>query len=85
VVEREQRAAPGAHAERPSEVYWSQALRSAAQPRLDRQIVLAPEIAHAVELEVDFDTASARTPVLPGCGTSNEMCLTTLFFRVPTR
>jgi hypothetical protein len=39
------------------------------------------------ELEVtcDFDTATAQAPVLPGWGTSNEMCLTTLFFTVPRR
>jgi hypothetical protein len=39
------------------------------------------------ELEVtcDFDTSSAQAPVLPGWGTSNEMCLTTLFFTVPRR
>jgi hypothetical protein len=39
------------------------------------------------ELQVtcDFDTSTARSPVLPGWGTQNEMCLTTLFFTVPVR
>jgi hypothetical protein len=39
------------------------------------------------ELEVtcDYDTSSAQAPVLPGWGTSNEMCLTTLFFTAPKR
>jgi hypothetical protein len=39
------------------------------------------------ELEVtcDYDTASAQAPVLPGWGTGNEMCLTTLFLTVPKR
>jgi hypothetical protein len=41
----------------------------------------------SAELEVtcDFDTTSAQQPELPGWGTSNEMCLTTLFFTVPVR
>ncbi|HEX6241078.1 MAG TPA: cytochrome c, partial [Polyangiales bacterium] len=41
----------------------------------------------SAELEVtcDFDTSSAQQPVLPGWGTNNEMCLTTLFFTVPVR
>lgn len=41
----------------------------------------------SAELEVtcDFDTSTAPGPVLPGWGTSNEMCLTTLFFTVPAR
>jgi hypothetical protein len=33
----------------------------------------------------DYDTASAQAPVLPGWGTGNEMCLTTLFLTVPKR
>jgi hypothetical protein len=37
------------------------------------------------EITCDFDTTTAQTPVMPGWGTSNEMCLTTLFFTVPAR
>jgi hypothetical protein len=38
-----------------------------------------------LEISCDYDTRSAQMPVLPGWGTSNEMCLTTLFFTVPVR
>jgi len=31
----------------------------------------------------DYDTTSVSEPVLPGWGTSNEMCLATLFFTAP--
>ena len=31
----------------------------------------------------DFDTRPAQAPVLPGWGTSNEMCLVALYFTVP--
>lgn len=37
------------------------------------------------EITCDFDTRPAQMPVMPGWGTSNEMCLTTLFFTVPAR
>jgi hypothetical protein len=35
------------------------------------------------ELTCDFDTSDATSPVLPGWGTRNEMCLATLYFTVP--
>jgi hypothetical protein len=31
----------------------------------------------------DYDTRSVKDPVLPGWGTSNEMCLATLYFTAP--
>lgn len=38
-----------------------------------------------IEISCDYDTRSVQMPVMPGWGTSNEMCLTTLFFTVPAR
>lgn len=35
------------------------------------------------ELTCDYDTSDATSPVLPGWGTKNEMCLATLYFTVP--
>lgn len=35
------------------------------------------------ELTCEFDTSDATSPVLPGWGTRNEMCLATLYFTVP--
>ncbi|MGC4068088.1 MAG: hypothetical protein QM784_26255 [Polyangiaceae bacterium] len=35
------------------------------------------------EVTCDFDTTDAATPVLPGWGTRNEMCLAVLYFTVP--
>lgn len=35
------------------------------------------------ELTCDFDTSDATSPILPGWGTRNEMCLATLYFTVP--
>lgn len=32
----------------------------------------------------DYDTRSVQTPVKPGWGTHNEMCLATLYFTIPT-
>jgi mono/diheme cytochrome c family protein len=39
----------------------------------------------AFEITCDYDTSRATAPILPGWGTGNEMCLTTLFFTVPSR
>jgi hypothetical protein len=38
-----------------------------------------------LEITCDYDTSSVQRPVLPGWGTGNEMCLTTLFLTVPAR
>jgi mono/diheme cytochrome c family protein len=38
-----------------------------------------------IEISCDYDTRSVQMPVMPGWGTNNEMCLTTLFFTVPAR
>jgi hypothetical protein len=38
-----------------------------------------------IEVTCDYDTSTAQTPVMPGWGTGNEMCLTTLFLTVPAR
>jgi Copper type II ascorbate-dependent monooxygenase, C-terminal domain len=38
-----------------------------------------------IEISCDYDTRTAQTPVTPGWGTGNEMCLATLFFTVPAR
>ena len=35
------------------------------------------------EVTCDFDTSERTTPVLPGWGTQNEMCLATLYFTAP--
>jgi hypothetical protein len=35
------------------------------------------------EVTCDFDTSDTTSPVLPGWGTRNEMCLATLYFTVP--
>jgi mono/diheme cytochrome c family protein len=35
------------------------------------------------EVTCDFDTSADTSPVLPGWGTRNEMCLATLYFTVP--
>lgn len=37
----------------------------------------------AIQVTCDFDTSSKSSPVLPGWGTQNEMCLATLFVTVP--
>jgi hypothetical protein len=37
----------------------------------------------ALEVTCDFDTSSRVEPVLPGWGTSNEMCLANLYFTIP--
>lgn len=37
----------------------------------------------SVEVTCDFDTSQRTSPVLPGWGTQNEMCLATLFVTVP--
>lgn len=42
---------------------------------------LTPDTQIAVDCE--YDTSSAKQPVRPGWGTSNEMCLATLFVTVP--
>lgn len=36
-----------------------------------------------VAVDCEYDTSSVTAPVQPGWGTSNEMCLATLFFTVP--
>jgi hypothetical protein len=36
-----------------------------------------------IEVTCDFDTSDATSPVLPGWGTRNEMCLAVLYFTVP--
>jgi len=37
----------------------------------------------AFKVTCDYDTRSVTDPVFPGWGTSNEMCLATLYFTVP--
>ena len=37
----------------------------------------------AFKVTCDFNTSTVREPVLPGWGTSNEMCLATLYFTAP--
>jgi len=37
----------------------------------------------SIEVTCDYDTSGVASPVLPGWGTQNEMCLATLFLTVP--
>jgi len=37
----------------------------------------------SIEVTCDYDTSSRKTPVVPGWGTENEMCLATLYVTVP--
>lgn len=39
--------------------------------------------ASEIEVTCDFDTSDATTPVMPGWGTRNEMCLATLYLTFP--
>jgi hypothetical protein len=36
-----------------------------------------------ISVTCDYDTSDVKTPVKPGWGTRNEMCLATLYFTVP--
>jgi hypothetical protein len=36
-----------------------------------------------ISVACDYDTSAVSNPVLPGRGTSNEMCLATLYLTVP--
>lgn len=46
-------------------------------------LTMTPETEFSVRC--DFDTSDATSPVLPGWGTRNEMCLATLYFTLPAK
>ncbi|HET7541538.1 MAG TPA: hypothetical protein VFK05_16800 [Polyangiaceae bacterium] len=55
--------------------HWQRMYFYDKPPALDAQT--------AFKVTCDYDTTSVSDPVLPGWGTSNEMCLATLYFTVP--
>jgi len=55
--------------------HWQRMYFYATPPALDAQTVF--------KVTCDYDTTSVSDPVSPGWGTSNEMCLATLYFTAP--
>ncbi|HEX7453261.1 MAG TPA: hypothetical protein VF294_13290 [Polyangiaceae bacterium] len=55
--------------------HWQRMYFYDKPPALDAQTVF--------KVTCDYDTTSVTAPVSPGWGTSNEMCLATLYFTVP--
>jgi hypothetical protein len=44
---------------------------------------LAVDATSRIQVTCDYDTSGDSTPVLPGWGTRNEMCLATMYFTIP--
>jgi hypothetical protein len=55
--------------------HWQKAYRYKSRPRLNAQ--------SQVQVTCDFDTSADQTPITPGWGTQNEMCLTVLMLALP--
>jgi hypothetical protein len=55
--------------------HWQRMYFYATPPALDPTT--------SFKVTCDYDTTSVTEPVLPGWGTSNEMCLATLYFTMP--
>jgi hypothetical protein len=55
--------------------HWQRMYFYDKPPALDTQT--------AFRVTCDYDTTSVTAPVMPGWGTSNEMCLAALYFTAP--
>jgi hypothetical protein len=49
----------------------------------EQPITVTP--ASTISVSCDYDTSTATSPILPGWGTQNEMCLAALYVTVPNQ